>query len=243
MSDAVDILPGAGPLVLTCEHASSRVPPGFGVDGEGRWPEEDAWLTDTHWVIDLGIADLTRELAMLAGWPAVLARFTRLLVDLNREEGHPDLFRATADGRPVALNADLDDAERERRLAALYRPYHAAVDASLAERPGAAVVSMHSFSPLYEGQRRTLEAGVLFDEHEDIARAVHADLLAAGLDVRQNEPWSGKAGLIHAAQVHGRRHDRVYIELEFRQDLLADPAFRRRVVEILARVLPQRLGG
>jgi len=229
--DAVEILAGRGPVVLTCEHASVRMPEPW------AWPDADRWLVGTHWSYDLGIAELVRALASQTGWPAVLSRFTRLLADPNREEDHPDVFRDTADDQTIHLNAGLSDAERERRLATLWRPYHAAVDRVVAATPGAAVVSMHSFTPVYQGHRRQLEVGVLFDRDEALARAIARDLSDAGLHVRLNEPWSGKDGLVYAPERHGKAHDRASIELEFRQDLLMDDAWTDRVAGIVAEVL------
>ena len=108
VSDAVEILAGAGPVVLTCEHASVRMPSPW------AWPDADRWLVGTHWSYDLGVADLVRDLAAKTGWPAVLSRFTRLLADPNRPEDHVDLFRTHAEGRPIHLNAGLPEDEIAR---------------------------------------------------------------------------------------------------------------------------------
>ncbi|MFK7927398.1 MAG: N-formylglutamate amidohydrolase, partial [Myxococcota bacterium] len=140
-SEAVEILPGAGPVVLTCEHASLRLPDPW------TWPDADRWLVGTHWSVDLGIAPLVRALSALTQWPAVLSRFSRLLVDANRIESSDTLFRTVAEGRPVQLNADLSEEEKKRRLNEMYHPYHAAVDAMVRNNPGALIFSLHSFTP------------------------------------------------------------------------------------------------
>ncbi len=90
---AVEIVHGVGAsgLVLSCEHASNRLPPPW------RWPAEDDWLVASHWAWDPGAADITRSLASRLGIPAVLASFSRLLVDPNRRADHPTLFRKEAD--------------------------------------------------------------------------------------------------------------------------------------------------
>ena len=235
VSDAVEILAGAGPVVLTCEHASVRMPSPW------AWPDADRWLVGTHWSYDLGVADLVRDLAAKTGWPAGLSRFTRLLADPNRPEDHVDLFRTHAEGRPIHLNAGLPEDEIARRLDRLWRPYHAAVDEVVAASPGAMILSIHSFTPVYEGKRRTLEVGVLFDEDEDLARAIARDLADEGIHVRLNEPWSGKEGLIYAPERHANAHDRATIELELRQDLLMDAGFVERMVGLVAEIVPRHL--
>lgn len=214
--------------VLTVEHAEERIPEGF------VWPQEDDWLRGTHWAVDLHIAPFARALAARIGAPTVLSRFSRLLVDPNRPLDSDTLFRRVAEGRLVHVNAFLDDAERARRLAALYHPYHAAADDLVARHPTASVLGLHSFTPEYEGQRRAVEIGVLFDDDEDIATAFHAALLRFGHDVRLNQPYSGRHGLMFGPQAHASRYGRPCLELELRQDLLADPAGRARLVEAVA---------
>lgn len=238
--DPVEHLPprpsGRAGIVLTCEHASNRLPAPW------SWPEADRALVDTHWAIDLGAAALTRALAEAWGCGAVLSRVSRLLIDPNRPlrgpdgDWHPTLFRRTAeDDRPVALNADVHDAEA--RIAACYVPYHAAVDALVAGAPGARVLSIHSFTPEYRGAEgwdvRDVELGVLWDEDVEAGEAWLEALRGSGFTVRGQEPWSGAGGYMHSAQSHAAAHGRVAVEIEARQDLLADPAAFRRLRDAL----------
>lgn len=219
------------PIFLTCEHASEALPEGY------DWGPGDARLVGTHWAFDLGARDLTLELAAALRAPAVLATFSRLLVDPNRPESSDTLFRGQADGAPVELNARIDAAEREHRLAQYYRPFHAAVDRTLPAYASPIVLAMHTYTPLYEGQPRHLELGVLFDREDALGEAWVSFLAGCGYDCRANEPWSGKAGLIHVAQTHADRHGRKAMELEVRQDLAVDPAFRRKLIPQLVRML------
>jgi predicted N-formylglutamate amidohydrolase len=240
VSDAVETIEGddhAG-VLLTCEHASSRLPEPW------AWPAEDLRLVDTHWAIDLGVADVTRKLARAIGAPAVLARFTRLLVDANRAVGDPSMFRTVADGHPVVLNADLTEAEKALRIERFHAPYHAAADLMLARYPNAVVLSMHSFTPIYEaGPPRPMEIGVLFDEEEEVSAAIAEALERQGWAVALNEPYSGKDGLIYSATRHAHRHGRRALELEIRQDLAQDESRHERLVTSLAHALGHALGG
>lgn len=234
MIDPVEIIAGSpgAPAFLTCEHASQRMPPGW------SWPDADRRLVDTHWAFDPGARELTHDLAGALSTTAVLSRFTRLLIDPNRAETDDTLFRAQAEGEPVELNTILlDAAERARRIERLHRPYHQAIDRELARSSAPLVFSIHTFTPVYEGQRRTLEAGVLFDTEEELAIALHEALRARGVNAALNEPYSGRAGLIFAADHHARAHGRRALELEVRQDLATDPTFRRELVPLLDRFL------
>jgi predicted N-formylglutamate amidohydrolase len=221
-------------VVLSCEHASARLPEPW------SWGEEDRWLPSLHWASDLGARALTLELAAALSASAVLARFTRLLADPNRDPGHPDLFRRVADGKPVHLNQNIDAGERARRLSGYYEPFHAALDQALARSHAPLLLSIHSFTPNYEGTVREVEIGVLFNHEEQHARALHAALAADFDNVAENEPWSGKGGLMFCAETHAQRFRRVALELEVRQDRLEDAAYRARLVAVLTPFLERR---
>lgn len=218
-------------VVLSCEHASARLPEPW------SWHEDDRWLPAMHWASDLGARALTLELAAALSASAVLSRFTRLLVDPNRDLEHADLFRRIADGKAVQLNLSIDEHERARRLHGYYEPFHAALDQALARSRAPLLLSIHSFTPNYEGQVRDVEIGVLFNHEEGHARALHAALAEQFSGVAENEPWSGRGGLMHCAESHAVRFGRIALELEVRQDRLEDPAYRARLVPVLSTFL------
>lgn len=229
---AVEHVEGRGPLVLSCEHASNALPDGW------SWPERDRWLVETHWAWDIGAADLTRSLARLLGVPAVLTRFSRLLIDPNRAVTSPTLIRDVADGKLVHLNRKVKGEERERRIQTLYRPYHASLRDTVLQNPGARVLSIHSFTPIYEGgPPRPMEVGVLFDDQEAAAFRLAEAIRSTGTITALNEPYSGRNGLMYAAQTAAAVDGREALEIEVRQDLAGDPERCAVVVERLALAL------
>lgn len=233
IAEAYEIVRGGdrSSVILTCEHASERMPPPW------RWPDADQRIAGTHWAFDLGAADLTRELADRLGAVGILSRFSRLLVDPNRAEHEPSLFRDAAEGEPVRFNVAIDEAERERRLAGYYRPFHAAIDREVEKTSAHTLLSVHSFTDLYEGQRRWLEVGILFDREDALGAQLVSAFAHADFHVRPNEPYSGKDGLIHSAATHAAPRGLRAVEIEVRQDLAVQPAFRARVIDVLAREL------
>lgn len=215
-------LPNA--LVLTCEHASARIPEPW------IWHEEDRWLLDTHWAYDLGAAEVTRELATRLKCPAILSHFTRLLVDPNRGRSQEGLIREIAENRPIRSNQSLTSEEIERRIEALYLPYHQKISETLLFHPQASLLSIHSFTPIYEGYPRTMELAVLFDRHEELAQQFAACLAKDGWKIALNEPYSGKHGLAFSCESHGQQHQRSCLEIEIRQDLLTEPSLHEAVL-------------
>lgn len=224
------------PLVLSCEHASADLPPPW------QWPEADRRLLRTHWSWDRGAAELTLELAEALGVGAVLARFTRLLIDPNRPLDSPTLCRAEAEGLPVQLNQDLSEEDRAARIAGWWQPYHDAFDDLVRRSPGAHVLSVHGFTPVYEGQPRAVQLGVLWDADADDGRRLLAALDEGVWDVRGNEPYSGIGGFMYSAQHHAARHGRRAVELEVRDDLLTDPVARGQIGRSLVRALGEVFG-
>jgi len=234
LDEAAEVLrfdEGRPSVLLTCEHASERLPSPF------EWPEGDARLRGTHWAFDLGAADLCRELARELRTTAVLSRFSRLLCDPNRPLDAPDLLRETAEGCAVVLNAAVTEEERRARME-LWAGFHAAVDREVRRSPAGTLVSVHTFTPVYEDTQRTVEIGVLFDEEHELALSLTGSFQRDAFLVELNEPYSGKAGLMYSVERHARAHGRRAIEIEVRQDLAVRAAVRRRIIAAVTRCFP-----
>jgi predicted N-formylglutamate amidohydrolase len=223
-----------GPAVLTCEHASNRLPVRAGGVGLRR-------VLASHWGWDIGGAILTAELSRRIG-AAISGRFSRLWIDLNRAVDDPTLIRSEADGVALPWNHEIGAAEVERRFLDYHAPYHAAVDRLVARhlvrgvRP--LLLSIHTFTPVFEGRARTFDVGVLYDRHERPARALARSLRAAGLATRYNEPYSGIAGMMYTAERHGSHHRLPCLELEVNQALFERRSFSARLAAVVVRAIP-----
>ncbi len=208
----------SGPLVITCEHASNRVEPPLLAD-----LDDCRWL-DSHWGWDIGAAAVSEELARLSNSVGVLADFSRLVCDPNRDPTDATWIRTEVEGSALGFNAGIDEAERIRRLRRYYDPYHHVVDSVLGERLAHSgdvlLLSVHSFTPHFGTESRSMEVGILFADYEPVARRLAAQLDQEGFVVALNEPYSGLEGLIFAANRHGREHGVIYLEIELRQDLI-----------------------
>jgi predicted N-formylglutamate amidohydrolase len=108
-------------LLLVADHAMRHLP-----DEYGRLGLADAEF-DRHIAYDIGVEGVTRHLADLLGAPAVMARYSRLLIDPNRGADDPTLVRQIYDGSVIRANYPLSAEERERRLVQYYRPFRDAV--------------------------------------------------------------------------------------------------------------------
>jgi predicted N-formylglutamate amidohydrolase len=208
-------------IVLVADHARRDLPQDYGDLGL------PAAEFERHIAYDIGVETVIRELAAALNAPAVLATFSRLLIDPNRGEDDPTLVRQLYDGTVIPANYPLSPQERERRLDLFYRPYHdavAAMVASVAEASGHAplLFSVHSFTPSMQGIARPWHVGVLWDL-DDRAPRLLIDALAADrtLVVGDNEPYDGALRgdtMFRHAIVNGFPH----VLIEIRQDLIAD---------------------
>src|ERR1700712_1360700 len=136
-------------LLLLCDHASNALPPGLGSLGL------DQALFGTHIAHDIGAAAVTRALAAAWGAPALLGRWSRLLIDLNRGADDPTIVMKLSDGSIIPGNRDAGAAEVARRIEAWHAPYHAAIAAELDRMgPEAVILSMHSFTPSWKKMPR-----------------------------------------------------------------------------------------
>lgn len=224
--DAFEVAGRPGPILYTCEHASNRVPAPW------RPRPADRALLQSHWGYDIGAARVTRSLARRGPGRAVFSRWSRLLLDPNRDPADPTAVLAETDDGAPSFNRRVDLAARVARF---HTPFHAAVDNEIRASAPAWVWSIHSFTPVFRGATRGMEAGVLYDDHDEASERLAAAMNALGLRTELNEPYSGKAGLIYSAARHGNHHALPYLEIEVRQDLVATRTGAERIAALLHR--------
>jgi predicted N-formylglutamate amidohydrolase len=209
-------LPAKRPLLLiSCEHGGNHIPPRYrsAFAGAGR-------VLASHRGYDPGALELARQFARRLEAPLLYATASRLLVELNRSPGHPQLFSAYSRRLPPALRREL--------MERYYLPYRSALERRVrfGVRSGRRVVhlSCHSFTPRLAGVIRTADVGLLFDP----ARAGEAALCTrlaqrlapTGLRVRRNYPYRGTGDGL-TTYLRRRFPERAYagIELEVNQKL------------------------
>jgi len=232
---------GAAPALVVCDHASRAIPKSLNRLG---LPELATWQ---HVAWDSGAGELARGLAAVLDAPAVLAGYSRLVVDCNRRPDDPEAFRRVSDGWEIPGNAALDDEARRRRLAACFDPYHDCIAALLAglERrgPRPLLVSVHTFTPLLDGRDRPWHVGVLWDHDESSALRLLAGLREQpGIVVGDNEPYSGKHPSGFTVDHHAGRSGLPHVCIEVRQDQFESAAGTERWVRILGSVLAGMIG-
>jgi len=230
-----------GPFLLAADHAGCRVP--RALDNLGLPDHELA----RHIGWDIGIWGTTTRLADALGTLAIGQRFSRLVIDCNRNPAWPSAIPEISESTAVPGNVGLTAAQRETRISEVHAPYHAALAATVAARRAATLpllfVAMHSFTPVYKDVARPWHAGVLFDAADDRSLPlahIMLDLLRAepGLVVGANEPYVLNSSSDHSVPTHAQANNVPYLELEIRQDLIATEVGEAEWATRLARLLP-----
>ncbi|MDO5641942.1 MAG: N-formylglutamate amidohydrolase [Paracoccus sp. (in: a-proteobacteria)] len=220
--------------LITCDHATNRVPDWVGGGALGIAPEDMA----RHIAYDVGAAGVSRRLGGLIGAPVAGSDFSRLVIDPNRGEDDPTLLMRLYDGTVIPANRNADAAERERRLDRLYRPYHRTLDRLAQARPDRAICAVHSFTPRLRGRKaRPWLVGVLYSHRDERLAPLLIDRCRReGWITGDNQPYSGHLDG-DSVDRHALAHGRPNVLIEVRNDLIADAAGQQEWAENLARVM------
>jgi predicted N-formylglutamate amidohydrolase len=215
-------------LLIIADHASAHLPTDIDLG-------IDPALLRCHIAVDIGVAEVSRLLAVQLGCTAILGGVSRLVIDLNREEDSPGLLPVTSDGHAIPGNRAADLAQRMIRF---YHPYHHQVAALLDGMTSPFILSVHSFTPMLESdpdQKRPWDIGILYNADDRAARIAIPLLEAAGLVVGDQLPYSGKQ-LNATMNRHAEANGIPYLGVEMRQDLISDSAGQKRFSDILGQI-------
>ncbi len=220
-------------FVICCDHAGRVLPRQLGTLGVS--PSE----LERHIACDLGVAELGRALAQRLDAFLILQTYSRLVIDVNRPPGTPDSIVTLSERTEIPGNVGLSAEQCLAREQAIFWPYHRRIEAELDRRDASAVlIALHSFTPSYKDVARHWHGGILYGRDVRLAQPMLAYLRREdGLVIGDNEPYAVSEQTDYAAIVHGERRGLPYVEVEVRQDLIADAAGCAAWSERLARAL------
>jgi predicted N-formylglutamate amidohydrolase len=231
---------GASPILLIGDHAGRRIPQalaGLGVPAEAM---------DLHIAWDIGVAALGERLAQSLDACFVRQTYSRLVIDCNRRPGEDSSIPAISDGVEIPGNAGLSPAEAVARQAEIYQPYQDAIAAELDRRQAAGratlLVSLHSFTPVFQGDVRPWRMGVLHRGDSALSDRMLALLRRdLGEEAGDNQPYRMDE-VDNTIPLHADARGLDYLELEVRQDLIADPAGQTEAASLIAALLREATG-
>jgi predicted N-formylglutamate amidohydrolase len=229
---------GASPLLLVADHAGRAVPRALDRLGVGaaEWERHIAW--------DIGIAGVGRMLADRLGATLIQQNYSRLVIDCNRPPGTPASIPEISELTPIPGNVGLSDAQKDMRAGEIFWPYHRRIDAELQRRQqagrAAALIALHSFTPVFKGDARAWHAALLYNRDPRLAQRLLTLLQQEqALVVGDNQPYFVSDTTDYTIPVHGERRGLPHALIEIRQDLIAEDSGQRKWADTLARLLPQ----
>lgn len=206
---------GKANIILVSEHASNHIPDKY----------EKLGLTDEqlqlHIAWDIGIGEVTRKVSNMLDAPAILANFSRLLIDVNRATTQQGLIPLVSDGHVIYGNKGLDQKAINERMDRFYFPFHDKTRQLISEKAtqteAPLIFNMHSFTPHFNGEKRIWHSGLLYNTDDRIARLLHRRLENRGYQVGDNEPYSGTE-LFHTMNTHALAKGLPHVNVEIRQN-------------------------
>lgn len=204
------------PVLVVCEHASRHIPERYGDLGLDRRART------SHIAWDIGAAELARDMARRLGAAMIAARVSRLVYDLNRP---PEVLSAVPERSEVfdvPGNRNLDEAARSERVNSAYRPWRTALDDAIRDSGVGALITVHSFTPVFHGERRETTVGIIHDRDLRLADLVLEEAEAQGLEWDRNSPYGPEDGVTHTVRI-AEDAGLLPLMIEVRNDLLATP--------------------
>lgn len=213
---------GSGAALILCEHASNHFPAQFGKLGMQAADQE------SHAAWDPGARAIALHLSHMLDAPMVASRVSRLVFDCNRPPEAASAMPEKSELIEVPGNRNLTDAQRQKRVNEVYRPFCDAVSDVIKARQNAGMqtvlITVHSFTPIYFGQQRSVEIGILHDDDTAMADAMLANAQSLShRRVERNQPYGPQDGVTHSLQLHGMANGLANVMLEVRNDLLRSP--------------------
>jgi predicted N-formylglutamate amidohydrolase len=230
---------GDRPVVVVCDHAGRTVPRALGTLGlpEARLGEHIAW--------DIGAGGVARRLAERLGASLVMGRYSRLVVDLNRDLEDSTAFPAISDGVLIPANLGLSVEEKAERARVFFKPYHEAVRRAIQGRSRESLrpvlIAVHSFTPRLHRILRPWHVGILWDKDPRLPLPLMRALGGRGFTVGNNEPYSGRHPADYTVDHHAEPLGLAHVGIELRQDLVGhaegQAKWAARLADALERVL------
>ena len=212
-------------FLIICDHASNYIPDVYknlGLDDK---------ILATHIAYDIGVREVATYLAEYLQCPLVMSDFSRLLIDANRGIDDPTLIMKISDGKIIEGNKDISFLincnEKKHRINFFYNTYHnkisEIISRSLKKNIFPAIISIHSFTPSFGGNKRSTELGILWDSDNRLPDIFFSHLNKNYKDIiiGNNKPYTGRMKN-DTLYRHGTKQGLANILIEIRQDLIID---------------------
>ncbi|MCF6321409.1 MAG: N-formylglutamate amidohydrolase [Rhizobiaceae bacterium] len=232
---------GNGPFVLVCEHASNFIPEEYRNLGLGKK------ALNSHIAWDPGAIEIARSLSELLDAPLVASKVSRLIYDCNRPPTVKSAVAERSENYDIKGNTNLSKDKLDERAEKYYFPFRNALSECLGShtrRVGSSImVTIHTFTPVFQGRTRTIELGVLHDRDSRMADGLLRALAETGeKKVARNQPYGPRDGVTHTLKEHGSKRGIANVMIEIRNDLVANAEQQAEISSLLHSAITSAAG-
>ena len=227
-----------GPFVFVCEHASNRIPDAFNHIGISK----SAQLSHAGW--DIGALVLAKALSHKLSSPLVASTVSRLIYDCNRAPDSDTAIVSGSETEAIVGNQNVSHAQRLQRVETIYQPFSNALSSVLDRRQATntttSLVTVHSFTPVFHGQVREVDLGVLHDNDSQLAdKILSIATKHTTLRIERNQPYGPTDDVTHTLIKHAIPRKIANVMLEIKNDLLIEPDSIEMVSDDLCALLAE----
>jgi len=230
---------GDSRFFIICEHASNHIPSQYQQLGLNRQQ------INLHIGWDIGARAVAEKLASILNAPLVLQSQSRLLYDCNRPTSAKSAIPEISESTTIPGNLNLSSAQKQARADAIYYPFHQSISDLLDRRQAkinSLIVTIHSFTPIYNGVERSLDLGIINDQDEPWAKQLTKAAQAnSHLTVKLNQPYSASDGATHTLQLHGCQRQLPCVMMEIKNNLITSQRGQEKFAKLLAQLLQENL--
>ena len=221
-------------ILIIADHASNYLP-----KEKNKLGLTNAFLNQ-HIAFDIGIKELSLDLSNRLKCNIIQGKYSRLLIDLNRDLDDPTVIPEIVDRKIIPGNIGLSKSELRLRVKKIYNKYHHEIDKTIKDKKVKVILSIHSFNPIFKNKKRLLEFGILSNEDKNLSNIIIEQLRLHKLNVGDNKPYKGNL-IGDSMYRHGLRNKLPHALIEVRNDLLSNPTKIKRVSRLLHKTIVKSL--
>ena len=231
-------------FLIICDHASNYIPTEYNGLGLNKA------ILDTHIAYDIGVKEVALNISEFLQCPLVMSNFSRLLIDANRGIDDPTLIMRISDGNIIEGNKNISSIincnDKKRRIKFFYDMYHnkilKIINRSISIKVFPAIISIHSFTPLWKGTKRSTDLGILWDSDDRLPNIFFNYLSKSykDMDIGNNAPYSGRMKN-DTLYKHGTSQGLANILIEIRQDLILDSKGQLKFSKLITKPLTDNI--
>ena len=221
-------------ILIIADHASNYIP-----KDKNKLGLIDSFL-DQHIAFDIGVKELSLDLSNRLKCRVIQGKYSRLLIDLNRDLDDPTVIPEIVDRKIIPGNIGLSKSEVRSRVKEIYNEYHHEINRTIKNEKVKVILSLHSFNPIFKNKKRLLKFGILSNEDKNLSRIIIDQLRLQKLNVGDNKPYKGDL-IGDSMYRHGLRNKLPHALIEVRNDLLSNPTKIKRVSKLLHKTIVKSL--